>query len=197
MSAPEPWSPLAGHLVAGRHGAVTGEPLALREVASSIVDLAARRGRAGDLVAAIRGAFGFDLPAPGRWAGDGEVTAVWIKPETWLLLAPRGVEGAFAAGVKQAAGDAGSVVDQSHGKTRLGLSGVMAREALAKGCRIDLDPSAFGPGRSAVTQISQTGCVLLQRDDTPAFELVVGSSYAIPFFDWLTHAAAGFGYEIR
>ncbi len=120
------------------------------------------------------------------------MTAVWIRPETWLVIAPRGPEGALARRLAQAAAGAGSVVDQSHGKTRLRLAGGHARQVLAKGCRLDLHPSVFGPGRAAATQMAQVAALLLQRDDTPAYELVVGSSYAVPFLEWLTESAAEF-----
>ena len=195
--APEPRSPLAGHLKPGRHGAAGSRPLVLREVPATIVGLAARRGRAAELTAAVRGALALDLPPPGRGAAAAEATALWIQPDTWLVVAPRGIEGALAARLKGVAGAAGSVVDQSHGKTLLHLAGADARATLGKGCRIDLDPAAFGPGRAAVTQMAQVGCVLHQRDDVPSFSLIVPSSYAIPFFDWLCHSAAEFGYEVQ
>lgn len=202
MSAPEHRSPLAGTLAAGRYGTPTGDPLFLREVSSSVVELSARRGRTGDLAAAIRGEFRLELPSPGRAAepaaldpGDGR--AIWIRPNAWLVVADRQAEGALARRIKAAAGDAGSVVDQSHGKTVLRLSGTAARAALRKGCRLDLDPPAFAAGSAAVTQMAQIGCVLHQRDARPAFDLIVPSSYAIPFFEWLADSAAEFGYEVR
>ncbi|MCC7275866.1 MAG: sarcosine oxidase subunit gamma [Alphaproteobacteria bacterium] len=201
MSAPEPAvpaprSPLAGVATTGRYGAAGGTPLAIAEIPAAIVQLAARRGRAGDLARAVSGAFGLDLPPPGRAASARGIDAIWIQPDAWLLLAPRGAEGALAAEVKRAAGDAGSVVDQSHGKTLMSLAGAAARRVMAKGCRLDLDAPAFGPGRAAVTQIAQIGCVVHQRDAIPTYGLVVPSSLAIPFFEWLTSSAAEFGYEV-
>ena len=194
MSVPEPRSPLSVASLSGAPLSISGaaaHPM-IAEMPSAVVDLAARRGRAGDLAVAVRAAFGIDLPGPGHFAAGAAVTAVWIKPETWLLLAPRGEEGALARSVATAVGNAGSVVDQSHGKTRFRLAGAHARAVLAKGCRVDLHPSVFGPGRSAATQMAQVGTVLLQRDDGPGFELVVGASYAVPFLEWLADAAAEF-----
>lgn len=184
MCAAEPRSPLS--VVA-----VPAHPM-ISELPSAIVDIAARRGRAGDLAAAIRAEFGLDLPPPGRFAGSGHITAVWIRPETWLVLAPRGAEGALARRLVEAAAGSASVVDQSYGKTRLRLAGAAAPRVLAKGCRLDLHPAQFGPGQAAVTQMAQMTATLLQRDDTPAYELVVGSSYAVPFLEWLTESAAEF-----
>lgn len=184
VSIIEPRSPLS--IVA-----VPAHPM-ITELPSAIVDVAARRGRTADLAAAMRGELGLDLPPPGRFAEAGDVTVVWIRPETWLMLAPRGVEGELARRLTAAAGDAGSIVDQSHGKTRLRLAGGSARQVLAKGCRLDLHPSAFTTGQAAVTPMAQIAAVLLQRDETPAYELVVGSSFAVPFLQWLTESAAEF-----
>lgn len=186
---------MAGVLAPGRHGAASGDPLILREEPSAIVDLSARRGRADDLATTMRGAFGLELPRPGRAADATAGRAIWIKPDAWLVVAPREAEGALARRVKAAVGDAGSVVDQSHGKTRFSLSGAAAARALGKGCRLDLDPSVFAPGSTAVTQMAQIGCVLHRHDQT--FDMIVATSYAIPFFEWLCDSAAEFGYEVR
>ncbi|WP_374445904.1 sarcosine oxidase subunit gamma [Stella sp.] len=184
LSAVEPRSPLSV-------AAVPAHPM-IAELPSALVDVAARRGRGEDLAAALSAEFGLALPPPGRFAEGRDATAVWIRPDTWLVIAPRGPEGALARRLAQAAGAAGSVVDQSHGKTRVRLAGRHARRVLGKGCRLDLDPAAFGPGQAAITQMAQVSALLLQRDDTPAYELVVGSSYAVPFLEWLTESAAEF-----
>ena len=67
---------------------------------------------------------------------------------------------------------------------------------MGKGCRLDLDPPVFGAGHSAVTQVAHIGCVLHQRDATPAYTLIVPSSLAEAFYEWLTHSADELGYEV-
>ena len=71
-----------------------------------------------------------------------------------------------------------------------------ARAVLARGCRIDLHPRAFGPGRAASTTIAQIGCLIHQTDDAPAFDLTVFATLAEPFFHWLVEAGAGPGLVI-
>ena len=115
----------------------------------------------------------------------------------WMLGAPGHAEGALARLIREATGDAASIVDQSHGKTVLHLSGAKARDVMAKGCRLDLHDRAFKPNHSAVTQVAHIGCMLRQLDATPSYELLVPSSFAETFFGWLTHAAAEYGYEIK
>src|SRR5690606_26584038 len=51
-------------------------------------------------------------------------------------------------------------------------------------------PREFKPGRSAVTPLGQIGCVLIQVDDRPAFDLIVPSTFARAAVDWLETAAA-------
>jgi len=163
----------------------------------SLVQVMARKGRDADVQAAIRNAFGLELPAPLRAATSATTTAIWIQPGMWMLSAAGHAEGAMARLVKEATGDAASIVDQTHGKTVITLSGAKARDVMAKGCRLDLHVRAFKPGHSAVTQVAHIGCMLRQTDEIPSYELLVPSSFAETFFGWLTHAAAEFGYEIK
>ena len=61
-----------------------------------------------------------------------------------------------------------------------------ARERLASGCRLDLDPTAFAPGRAAVTLIAQIPVMLACTDD--GWLLMAPSSMAGHFEGWLHHA---------
>ncbi|MCK6452327.1 MAG: sarcosine oxidase subunit gamma [Alphaproteobacteria bacterium] len=195
-SAPEPLSALHGVAAPGRH-AVGGEaPLTLRERRPSLAMLLARKARARDVAAAVQRRFGLALPAPGRAAAAQDASAIWTQPDGWLLSADGAAARDFAGAVKSAVGDAGSVVDQTHGKAVLLLTGAPARRVLATGCRIDLHPRVFAPGRSAVTQIAHIDCILRQVDAAPGYELIVPSSLAEAFYGWLTHAASAYGYEV-
>lgn len=79
----------------------------------------------------------------------------------------------------------------------LRLYGQHTRDVLVKGCRVDLHPREFKPGRSAVTPLGQIGCVLIQVDDRPAFDLIVPSTFARAAVDWLETAAAELGLDIH
>ena len=149
-------------------------------------------------VTARRGATpaGLDLtlPPPGASATAGDLTALWIQPNAWLLSAPRAGEGALLARAAPFAA-AAALVDQSHGRCTLGLAGARARAVLAKGCRIDLHPRAFGPGRVAATQIAHLSC-LLHQTAADAYELIVFATLAANALEWLTSAAAEYGYDL-
>jgi heterotetrameric sarcosine oxidase gamma subunit len=196
VSAPDASGSLASVLVPGRHGAPGDDPVRIARRRCDLVQLAARKGRADDLTAAMRAAYRLQLPLPGHAATADDLAALWLQPNAWMLVAPPVAEGAFARAVKAACGDAGSVVDQTHGRVAFTLSGRNARRVLQNLCRLDLHPRAFGPGRVAATPMAEVACLLHQRDDVPSFDLIVFSTFATHFAGALTHAAAGVGYEI-
>lgn len=197
MSAPEPTHPLAAHAAPGRHGAAGEAPLRVTLPPRDIVQVMARRGRADALAEAARASFGLDLPHAGHAATGKDATAIWIQPGHWLLTAPRGVEGALAARAAAAFAGLAAVADQSHGRLTIAIAGPAAHGVLARGCRLDLHPRAFGPGRAAATQIAHVGCLIHQTDAAPVFELTVFATLAEPFFHWLMEAGAETGVLIE
>lgn len=195
MSAPEPTHPLAA-FPRGPYGAASAAPVRVSMRARDIVQVMARRGREEALATAMQAAFGLALPGPCRASTANGVTAIWIQPGQWLLSAPRGEEGTLAARAAAACEGLAAVADQSHGRTTIAVSGPAARAVLARGCRLDLHPRAFGLGHAASTLIAQIGCLVHQTDDAPTFELTVFSTLADPFFRWLLDAGAGSGLLI-
>ena len=183
-------------LVPGRHGAVGDAPVRIGVRRCALVQLSARRNRADDLASVMRQKLGIELPHPSRSASAGEICALWLQPQAWMLAAPSTAEGEFARALKAACGDAGSIVDQTHGRTVLTLSGAHARQVLGKLCRVDLHPRVFGPGRVATTRMAEITCTVHQTDEAPSYELIVLSTFAAHFATALTHAAAGVGYAV-
>jgi sarcosine oxidase subunit gamma len=125
-------------------------------------------------------------PAPGR-------TALWLGPDEWLVVGPPGEEPALEVELAEALGGGlGSVVDLSANRTAIELSGAAARDVLAKGCALDLHPSAFGPGDCAQTLLARAQVILEQRDDAPTYRLFVRGSFADYLATWLLDAMAEF-----
>jgi sarcosine oxidase subunit gamma len=154
--------------------------------------LLALRGRAGDarLEAAAQAALGLALPGrPGTSANAHDRCALCLAPGEWLIAA-----GAPAAGA--AAGAAGALVDVSHGRTVLRLSGSDVRELLAQGCALELDGAAFAPGRCAQTAIARIPVLLHRAGEDAVFDLYCARSYSQSLWQWLTAAAGGFGYRV-
>lgn len=144
----------------------------------------------------MRTVFGLDLPPSGRAATAGELTALWMQPSAWLLMAPPDEPGRLARRVKDACGEMGSAVDQTQGRAVLHLSGDKARDVLARICRLDLHPRAFSPGCVAATPVAELHCLLYQRDDTPRFQVIMSASCAGWFAEAVRRAAMSIGYEI-
>jgi sarcosine oxidase subunit gamma len=70
------------------------------------------------------------------------------------------------------------------------------REALAKGCPIDLHPRAFAAGAAAATVIGHIGVNLWRLPSDDGLHLAVFRSMAGSFRSWLHASAAEFGLEV-
>ena len=114
---------------------------------------------------------------------------MWLGPDQWLIL----LRAADAAALARAlAGHAASVVDVSDLRAVFELAGPRARDALRKGCAIDLHPRVFGPGDCALTALARVRVALCQLDDRPAYRILIERSYAVYLWDWLVDAMAEF-----
>ena len=180
----------------GVYGAPSDPAVRIGQRSVDIVQVFARKGRAADLSARIATTYGLTLPPPGRAAEGPKVTALWIQPDGWMLTSPRGYEGALARNLKSAAGDAASVVDQTHGRSIFTLSGKRATWVLGKIALIDLHPSVFGPGSVASSPVAHLACTIHCRDDAPSYDLTVFTTFARSFIEHLTHAAEETGYVV-
>jgi heterotetrameric sarcosine oxidase gamma subunit len=191
---PDAPHPLAGHLPPGRYGAAGHNPVRLSTPQRDILQIAARKGQSAALKAAMKAAFGLELGAAGQAASGGGLTALPIQPDAWMLVAePRG-EGQLAADVKRVVGNAGSVVDQTHGRCVIAMTGERAPEVLSRFGRIDLHPAVFGSGKVAVTQMAELFCVL-SHGPAAHYEMIVFSTFAESFLHSVITAAATTGYE--
>jgi sarcosine oxidase subunit gamma len=143
---------------------------------------------------AVEAALGFALPTVANTtaAANGR-TVLWLGPDEWLVVAAPGTEAALELELREALDDAlGSVVDLSANRTAIELRGPAARDVLAKGCALDLHPSAFGPGQCAQTLIARAQVILEQLDDAPAYRLLVRGSFSDYLATWLLDAMAEF-----
>ncbi|MFJ8361149.1 sarcosine oxidase subunit gamma [Streptomyces sp. NPDC093984] len=141
-------------------------------------------------------ALGFQLPLePNTVVRAGDLTAVWLGPDEWLLVGPPGTQRELEGRIRAAAGgEPVSVTDVSAQRTTLLVAGPRARDLLSHGCALDLHPRAFGPGRCAQTTLARTQVVLVARDEARAgFWVLVRSSFAGYLTDWLLDAAVEYG----
>ncbi|MEU9435001.1 sarcosine oxidase subunit gamma family protein [Streptomyces sp. NPDC048252] len=137
-------------------------------------------------------ALGLQLPLePDTVVRGGDLRAVWLGPDEWLVVGLPGTRRDLESRIRAAAGDAPvSVTDVSAQRTTVLVGGPRARDLLSHGCRLDLHPRAFGPGRCAQTTLARTQVVLVARDEPGAgFWVLVRSSFADHLTNWLLDAA--------
>jgi sarcosine oxidase subunit gamma len=193
----DPVSALEGRVAPGRYGRRAGSPgVIAREVRGfGLALVTARLGRRAAVVEAARLAFGVEPPQGPRWVAGGGIMLIGCGPDQWLAYraaAPaEGMERLLAPLTAHAA-----VVDQSHGRTILRVTGEKVREALAKGVTVDLHPRVFKPGDAAATLVSHLPVQLWQLDEAPTYEFAVARSLVLAFWHWLEAAAAEFGLEL-
>lgn len=167
-----------------------------------IASIIAGAGDTSALAEAVKARFGLDLPMTPVAAMSGSHSLVWSGHGHWLLVAGsrEGLADDLAALAPLAA-----VAEQSDGRAALRLSGAMVRRALAKGCMVDLHPSAFPVGMTALSSIAYIGVQLWRAQDEPngedgpggaVFEIMVPRSMAGSFWSWFSASAAEFGCQI-
>jgi sarcosine oxidase subunit gamma len=193
-----PVSALAGIAIPGRYGKANGEPgVTIEErLGLGLATVAARKGEAPALRGAVKSAYGVMLPDSSRVAQGSQVSFVGYGPGQWLAVSDTLRGEALARDLTQWLKGLASISDQSGGRTVLRLSGPRARDVLAKGLAIDLDPRVFPLGSAATSTISLMGVQVWQTDDTRSYDIAIFRSVSASFWRWLTASAAEFGYEV-
>ncbi len=123
-------------------------------------------------------------PAPGQ-AEVGE-KAVLLRAEPlkyWVIgMVP-----------SELSSDEGAIVDQSHSRTRVRVSGSEAASLLNRHLPLDLRDSAFPVGSVASTAFHHIGITLWRNKD--GYDLFMPRGFAVSLWELLTHSAEQFGYE--
>jgi methylglutamate dehydrogenase subunit D len=190
-----PCSALDRVLVPGHYGAegeVPGVTVA-EATGVALASVMARKGKTTELCARVRERFATELPMTPRRVADGPVHFIWAGPGRWLAQAPNQPPATFESNLREALSGLASVTSQSDGRTIIRIGGPKARDALAKGVPLDLDPSVFGPGDTAMTTVAHINVHFWQCDAAPTYDFAVFRSFAGSFCEWFLDAAAEFG----
>ncbi len=144
---------------------------------------------------AVHRVLGVQLPlTPNTTTAGDDLTAIWLGPDEWLLLAEPDASGSLAGELQTAlAGHFASVIDISAGQTVIRLSGPSALDVLARSCALDLHPTDFPPGACAQTLLARAQALLIAVDGTPTFDIIVRRSFAPYVAAWLQDSAHPFG----
>ncbi|WP_326943946.1 sarcosine oxidase subunit gamma [Amycolatopsis sp. NBC_01307] len=129
---------------------------------------------------------GVDLPGPCTFTSGNGVDVLWMGPDEYLVLAEPCRQAELEAALSRESAVL-AVVDVSAQRVTVQLTGAHARDVLAHGCSIDLDPSVSPPGTCVQTLLARTGIVLMVRED--GFTILVRQSFANYFTAWLADAS--------
>ena len=110
----------------------------------------------------------------------------------WFIAGNNVLPNALVRDFSNALAGSAFVSDQSHGRVRIGVSGLRAAELLSKGTAVDFHPATFPQGRTAMTLF---GHISLQvaRTGADEFELTVLRSFAESLYEELETLALSLG----
>ncbi|KOV62033.1 hypothetical protein ADK64_25410 [Streptomyces sp. MMG1121] len=156
-----------------------------------LTQLTLRAEPGGPAARAVEACLGITLPGPVRAETSGDVEALWMGPDEWLLVAADGRQHDLLARLRPAIGDDdfATVTDVSAQRTTLALTGHLVREVLAQGCAIDLDPRVTPVGSCPTTLLAQAPVTLVVRGEAASgIRLLVRASFASYLATWLLDA---------
>lgn len=147
----------------------------------ALVSVALPLGHEADAQAALRAAYGAELPRVGAYAVSSGTGALLIRtgPDQGMIAFDHptpDAERQVAAGL----GGAVYTTDQTDGWVAVTLAGPRARAALERVCPLDLHPDAFGPDAAQRTVAEHLPLLILRQGDD-AFLLLSASSSAESF----------------
>jgi len=184
---PDPRSPLESLLVSGRFGAAPAVVIGAR----TPVSLWQASGW-GDFDAAAQpllSTLGFSAPADYR-------TAIQASGMTLRKTAPDRMLIEGCTDLANYASDALALLDLSHARSVITLSGPAARTVLTQLCSVDVRAKCFRPGEFIQTGIHDVG-VLIQCAGEDDFEFYVPVTWAVTVFETIRDNAEPFGYAIK
>ena len=171
--------------------------IAIHEISTrGMIDL---RGLSTDrkFMAAAKSVLGVELPKTPRTSTSwGDIKALWLSTDQWLILGTRDRMSALTSELKAALDAIHSlVVNVSDMRAIIRLEGEGVREVMMKGCSLDLLSSDYGPGTVRRLRFAEIAALIHIVEDQ-VIDLYVFRSYAHYAWDFLVKAARP-GAEVR
>ena len=144
--------------------------------------------------------FSIALPiTPNTTARSGALTAFWLGPRSWLLVAESAGSplGDFIEKRNALNAAGGALFDLSASRVAYRLAGDSATDVLASGCPLDLHPRTFCAGDCAQSVFGRVNALLYKADDAPTFVIMVARSFARDVWQALGVSAAQYGYRAQ
>lgn len=161
-----------------------------------LATVAVRKDQDDGLKARVREAYGLDLPEGSTLAQGKDVFFIGTGPGQWLAVSGTLQNEQLAEDLADRLKGLASISDQSSGRAVIRVSGPRARDVLAKGLAIDLDPRVFGPGSAVTSTISHMGVLVWREGEAESYDIALFRSVAGSFWAWLTASAAEYGYAV-
>ena len=141
--------------------------------------------------------FGLALPTvPNTTAQHGWLTALWLGPTSWLLVAnDASLLGDFTAQKDLVNSAGGALFDVTASSLAWTVGGPYAPIVLAKQCPLDFDERAFAVSACAQSVLGHVNALFYRRD-FGSFTVTVARSYARGVWRGLCQAAAQYGYDV-
>ena len=141
--------------------------------------------------------FGLALPVvPNATERHGALTALWLGPTSWLLVASdRSALDGFAAQRDAVNAAGGALFDVTASSIGWTVGGPRVATVLAKQCPLDFHPASFPEGTCAQSVLGHVNA-LFYRHDLSSFTLLVARSYARGVWRALCQSAAQYGYDV-
>ena len=193
-------SPIAGTPAVSTVATAGGKPgIFLREqVAGTVLQIIARRGKADAVRAALHSSTGLEAPAKPRRVAKDNAALVWSGPAQWLLMTNGGAD--IAAAAVTALTGLASLSDQSDSRLHLELYGPRTRDAMAKLVGIDVHPATFPEGAAAMTAIADIPVHLWRLPDAAegaAFVIAGPQSTSASLWHHVVVAAEEYGLDAQ
>ncbi|MEO8564821.1 MAG: sarcosine oxidase subunit gamma family protein [Betaproteobacteria bacterium] len=187
-----------GSTAPGHYGAA-GSAVFLSEATIAVAWNVQGDAASPPLRAAVQRIAGVALPDAANTAGKGAgVVALWLGPQSWLLIAA----GAAALGDFTGARDAlnaagGALFDVSASRVAYVVDGARAADVLAAGCPLDFDRRVFSAGQCRQSLYGRVPALFYHHGKPPAWTVLVARSFARDSWHSLCTAAAPYGYTVR
>jgi sarcosine oxidase, subunit gamma len=151
-----------------------------------------------DFVDEARRLFDVALPIKANTTARSDtLTALWLGPESWLLVA--GAESSLTDFTEKRDAinqQGGALFDVSASRAAWTLAGPRAPDVLAKACPLDFHPRAFAIGACVQSLYGHVGVLIEKRDEAPTFTLMVARSFARDVDRALGIVAAQYGLDV-
>ena len=134
-------------------------------------------------------------PVANKFTTAGKRHVVWLGPDEFLILCEAGKDEELTSALQLTFGDQHSAVSNiSDALAAFHLKGANVRQALAKGCALDLHHTSFTPGDAAQTLLSNAAVTIMALADAE-FIVICRTSFASYLHDWLLDAALEYGVK--